>query len=142
MLLALLLALLVAALAVGAPQPVTEKPGEPAERPDAPPAPERQLSPMMVEITALLEAEKLAVEERRLEMSQTTDMARRLELMTEIHQLKMDTELEILRVQLRHARQAGRLDTVAEIEQAIEFMTNPRPVPAPAPRPVPAADRR
>ncbi len=162
-LMTLLLVLLVAALAVAEPRPLGQsRPDTPdktnpttveatdqdAEIPsslvkaDAQPAPERELSPMMVEIESLLEAEKLAVEERRVQMTQTTDMAQRVALMDEIHQLKTDTELEILRVQLRYAQQEGHLDTAQEIEAAIEFMTGPRPVPAPEPRPAPDSAHR
>ena len=126
---------ILATLALAAPGSAAEN--RPASAPTAP-----ELSPMMVEINALLDAERLALADCRLEMDRATDMERRVELMERIHELKTGTELEILRVQLRYAREAGRLDTVQELEEAIEFMTDPRPVPAPEPRPRPDPDRR
>jgi hypothetical protein len=144
------LVLLVATLAESGPRPGIESqpaaPNPPAnerandvsvplDRSEVPPAPRRTPPAMMVEIEELLAAEKSNVEERRAEIARTADMARVADLLQEIHQLKVDTELEILRVQLRYAQLTGYEDQVREIEQAIEFMTSPRPVPEPEPRP-------
>jgi hypothetical protein len=140
--LALLLSLAATLAAAGA-GPVAETrpddrkatvPSVALDRPDDGAPAVRPLSPMMIEIEQVLENQKLAVAELRSELSRTTDGGRKIELLHTIHQLKADAELEILRVQLRYARREGRLETVQKIEEAIEYLTGPRPVPAAEPR--------
>ena len=96
--------------------------------------PHHPQSPMMIEIKELLAIEECEVAELRNQVLATMEPGRRIELIRAIHDLKAETEVDILRVQLKHARLAGRSDTVLELEEAIEFMTNPRPVPAPRER--------
>jgi hypothetical protein len=105
--------------------------------PEFGPRPTREPSPMMVEIKQLIADQNLAVEALGTEMSRTEDPDRKMEILQSIHEIKTGTEVAILRVQLRYARQEGRLETARKIEEAIEYLTSPRPVPIPEPRPRP-----
>ena len=63
------------------------------------------------------------------------DEAQALALLRAIAQQKQDTEIAILRVQARNAREVGNQDAVAKIEMAIEQILNPKPItPSPAAR--------
>jgi len=105
------------------------------------PAPHaRPLSPMLAEMQALLAAEReqLAALHARVAKAGSNDEA--LALQRAIEKLKFDTEVSLLRVQAKHARQAGRTEVAARIEAAITELLNPPKIVAPSARPVPSRE--
>lgn len=107
------------------------------ERPADAVAPTDALSPMMVEIEQLLADQKTAVEALRSQLAEAVGADRKIELLQAIHRLKSETEVNILRVQLSYAEREGRVEQVRQLEEAIAYLTSPRPVPPPQPRPAP-----
>ena len=89
---------------------------------------------MMVEIEALLAAEAEAVADLHARFQATTNETAALAIMMEIGRVKVETELNILRVQIRYARADGRVDVAEELEAAIEKMTSPPEIHQPQPR--------
>jgi hypothetical protein len=99
-------------------------------------------SPMMAEIQALLEETNAAVADLagQVAAAASEEIARDLQLRAE--QLKRDTELAILNIQLRYAHEAGQAELAAQIEETIARITNPPAPTAPAePRPAPGNQR-
>ncbi len=85
------------------------------------------LSPMMQEIRA-------AMMNRRLEVERASELLRTSPTPTETHahqlaieQLKRESEINVLSIQLRYARQDGRAGTIERLETAIASLTQPRP---------------
>ena len=89
-------------------------------------------------ITALIEAEgeQLRVLTRRLDATRDSDAA--MGIQREIEQVKVQTELSILRLQSEHARRAGRIAVADRLDAAIREMVEPRPAMTPVSRPAPA----
>lgn len=94
------------------PQPITEKP----------------LSPMMQEIKAAMAANEVAVKALQVSLQTTADEAESLQILRAVDQQKQDTEIAILRIQERYARQNGDQETADQINLAIEKILNPDPV--------------
>lgn len=88
---------------------------EPAANAERPP-----LSPMMQEIRQTLDAARIRVEELDAALENVTDEAAALAMLEQVRQIKQDAEIDILRIQLRYATEAGDTKTVAEIETAID----------------------
>jgi hypothetical protein len=97
----------------------------------------RVLSPLMVEIQAVLADEQTKVAELQARLEAATDDHAALALQKEIEQIKVETELNILRLQATYARNEGRIEQAAEIEAVIAEMLSPRPVGVPIERPAP-----
>jgi hypothetical protein len=104
---------------------------------DAPPAApaERPLSPMMAEIEDALAATRETVAELGDLYRATTDQAAALSLLERIREAKRAGHVEIYEIQLRYARQEGRRETAAELEQVIAGLTSPPRRGEPRPRP-------
>ncbi len=100
-------------------------------------APERAVSPLMAELRAALDAERVRHDELEARFHAATDERAALEIQREIETLARDTELQILRIQIDHARRAGREEVAQAAEAAIAEMTAPRPTPQPQDRPAP-----
>jgi hypothetical protein len=102
------------------------------------PAPVRELSPMMQEITASMEAARLEVADLRLRYEAASDNQAAMEIMREVARGKHESRVDMMRIQLRYARLDGRDEAVAKLEAAITRMTTPpekgEPIPRPAPR--------
>jgi len=98
---------------------------------------EQPVSPMMAEIRASLDIERTQHTELETRFQATTDERAALEIQREIEALARDTELQILQIQIDHARLAGREDIAQTIEAAVTEMTTPRPAPQPQDRPAP-----
>nr|MEE4268049.1 hypothetical protein [Candidatus Krumholzibacteria bacterium] len=96
-------------------------------------------NPVMARINEVLaQSEARLVElQTRLE-AETSDLAK-LEIIKQIEQTRVQTELDVLGTQASYARQTGREDVALEIEGAIAEMTAPRPVRQPVDRPAPGA---
>lgn len=84
----------------------------------------------MIEINALLDADKELLSGLQDSLKSATNEIEALRLLQAIHQQKQDTEISILRIQERYARQAGDTATADKIKLEVEKILNP-PVPAP-----------
>ena len=104
-----------------------------AQKSDAAPA----LTPLMAEIQAVLADEQTRVAELEARLSSSLDEGAALALRRQIEQIKVETELNILRLQAEHARRAGQDEQAAAIEAAIAEMLSPRPAGVPSERPAP-----
>ena len=87
--------------------------------------PRESLSPRLLEIREFLEGRTLQIEDLTERYRNATDDAEAMRLMTEIHLLKAGTEVELLKLQLRHAREDGNTDVVAEIEETLAHLEGP-----------------
>ncbi|HOX25877.1 MAG TPA: hypothetical protein PLL30_10090 [Candidatus Krumholzibacteria bacterium] len=95
-------------------------------------------SPMIAEIEAVLAASRAAVAELSARAA-TADPATAHALQEQIAGLKQQAELDILGIQVRHARAAGDVELAARIEADIAAILDPPAPTAPAePRPAPA----
>lgn len=91
--------------------------------PAAEAVPVRALTPEMVEINAVLAAERTLVDDLTARLKATTDEAAALVLVQEVETAKQGAELAILGIQARYARAAGREAQAQEIENAISRMS-------------------
>jgi thioredoxin-like negative regulator of GroEL len=126
--LALILGCLAAVPALATMDQTTAPPADQAR-----PLPQKPLSPMMQEIHATLEQNDAAVAALQQTLKTAPDEQQALALLRAIAQQKKNTEVSILRIQVRYARQAGNQDAVAKLGLAIEQILNPKPV-APTPQ--------
>jgi len=119
----------------GGPAPAAD--GAASAQRERPTAAEQRLSPQMREIQAALAQEHRAIQEILSELEAADDEDAAMELLARLHDVKRDTEVEILRIQARHARLAGREELAREIDAAIERLLAPPPTPVPQERAVP-----
>lgn len=84
-----------------------------------------QLSPMAVEMLQVLQQEQDGLRRLQIRFQQAGDPQAALAIQREIESLKVDTELELLRIQADYARREGRLATAEKIENAIEQILHP-----------------
>lgn len=115
-----LLLVFVLALPLAAAEPPA--PGDPA------PVSEKPLSPMMQEIKAAMDSHTAAVAAMQEQLNSTLDEESALQILRTISQRQQDTEIQVLRIQERYARQAGDTETAEKIDQAVEKILNPDPV--------------
>ena len=117
-------------------------PGHAAEV-SAPPAPgvANTVKPgaMMTEIHALVADERRSLAALNERFHRTTDQAAAIALQREIAQLKLGTEIALLRVQARYARAEGRLAVAAHLDDAIRELESPPVPPQTAVRPSPTS---
>lgn len=153
----------VAALALAAdPQP--KKPSEPPARTDGQATPDLDInqaeitagvvpdatdgvksqpdqtavSPMITEIFAIRDASRLEIADLTAQAPAHPDHAAELALQQQISQLKQQTELDILAIQVRYARSAGQEDLALQIEADIAaIISPPQPAPPAEARPAP-----
>ncbi|MEN8006213.1 MAG: hypothetical protein ABFS42_04320 [Candidatus Krumholzibacteriota bacterium] len=120
---AIFLLVVTASLAVAADPPVKvdARPVESGETV----APARELSPMMLEIQAAMESASLRVAElkRRHDAAISDDEA--MALAREAAKVKRESRIEMMRIQLRYARQDGNTELVAELEDIVTRMEAP-----------------
>lgn len=90
------------------------------------------VSPEMAEINAALADERARVAGLQARLDDTADDEAALALLREMEQTKQATEVEVLRIQAKHARLAGRDAQATEIEAAIAVILAPTPVAPPA----------
>ena len=102
---------------------------EPAE-----PAPVRELSPMMTEIKASMEAARLEVADLKLRYELETDDQAAMEIMREVARVKKESRVEMMRIQLRYARLDGNDELVTKLEEIVARMTAPPVKSVPIPR--------
>lgn len=87
--------------------------------------PRESLSPRLLEIREFLEGRNQQIEELTERYQNATDDTEAMRLMSEIHVLKAGTEVELLKLQLRHAREDGRTDVVAQLEETLAHIDGP-----------------
>ena len=100
--------------------------------------PRVRLTAKMAEIQALHAVRDQAIAEKARALA-TASPATAAALQAEIGQMKLDLEIETLRIQARWARKENRIADAERIETAIEGILNPSVRVAPEFRPVPAA---
>jgi hypothetical protein len=90
-------------------------------------------TPMVKEILASQEAARLEIEELKRRYAATTDDPTAQEIMREIARVKRESYVEMMRIQLRYARERGDDEAVVELEDIVTRMeSSPRkgvPVP-------------
>lgn len=102
--------------------------------------PAKQLTPMMAEILAYIEARDLAMATKMQQQKLAkTDAAGALAAQAELQAMKQETELEVLRIQVRWARKDGRNDDAAKLEATIDQILNPKVPVATEKRPAPTS---
>jgi hypothetical protein len=92
-------------------------------------APERSLSPRMLEIQEVLGREQTDLAKLQIELGSAPDEKEALRILRAIAQRKQDAEIAVLRVQKRFAQQEGDARAVADIDRAIERILDPQPAP-------------
>lgn len=98
------------------------------------------LSPMMLEMTAVMDAEQKQLGEltKRFKAAGSADAA--LAAQREIEQLKVGTEVKLLQIQAAYARREGRKLVADRIDAAIRELTDPPLKLEPVARPGPSID--
>lgn len=112
------------------------------ELPSDKPGPHPEVNPLMVEIRSLLQEERAEVVTLAERFTAASDEQTALAIQQEIQEVKVRTELQILRLQADHARRGGREEVAQQIDAAITAMTTPRPVKEPVDRPAPESPLR
>lgn len=100
-------------------------------------APARELSPMMEEIQAAMEATRLEVADLKMQYETAGSDEQAMEIMREVARVKREGRVEMMRIQLRHARLAENEELVTQLEAIIIRMTAPPVKGTPITRPVP-----
>jgi hypothetical protein len=113
---------------------------EPAPAVGTTPASTGSLSPEMLEIEQALTAERARLAELEARLRNKAEEVVVLSLLREIEQVKQDAEVEILRIQAKHARLAGREAQAQEIEATVMQILAPVPGSALAAPPASAAE--
>lgn len=111
-------ALVVMAKQESTPQNVTPQP----VRSDQKVATDPPLTPMMKEIQAVFDTEKEALDVLEARLNSASTEAEIMGIMKEIQRVKVETELQILGVQVDYARREGRIEQAREIEAEIRLM--------------------
>jgi hypothetical protein len=104
------------------------------------PALKAPASPMMIEMQAVMTAEREKVAELRARADKASTPDEAVAIQREIERVKFDSEISLLRVQAKHARAAGRTQVATSIEAAINELLSPPKLAAPAARPVPTRE--
>ncbi len=99
-------------------------------------------SQRIAEIKNLIAVERAALAELQDRIERAPDQAAELDLIKRIGELKRNTEIGILEIQLRYARIEGLAEAAARLETAIDELRAPPPRGVPQPRPAPDAARR
>jgi len=130
-------------LAVAAPSTDPADPGsDPTPATNVTAEADQPLTPRMQEITDLIEAERETLRQLNAQLDAAIDQNTHLQIIKQIEQLKQDTELGILEIQLKYARLEGNIDAVAELEAAILQLTSPPEPGEPQPRQAPDSAQR
>lgn len=100
----------------------------------------RPVNPIYPQIAVLLDAEREQLAALRLRLAATRDANVAMGIQREIEQVKVQTEVGILRLQADHARKQGRTAAADGLEAAIRQMLQPPVRGAASTRPAPATD--
>ena len=97
------------------------------------------LSPRMEEIRGAFAREKESLLTLQSQLDAVGTDADALRLIDEIRQVKLQTQVDILHIQARHARLAGNEEAALRIEDALKGMDAPTPPPVRQQRSAPDA---
>ena len=98
------------------------------------------IASMHAEIEASLARERQSVEALQARFAQTTDPQAALAVQREVEQVKKETQLDVLRIQLRHAQETEATEAAAALQIAVDrFAVPPAPTSAQAKRDLPPA---
>jgi len=92
------------------------------------PEPLPVVSPLMQEIQTALAQEATALLELQEDLTNAPTEQDALAILRTISQRKQDTEIAILRIQVRNAHETGNEGAAVRIEQAIQRILDPEPV--------------
>jgi hypothetical protein len=120
--------------------PMTPVEGVPLR--EAPDSSSQEISPMMAEIQATIDAAQETVAELNVKYHAAPDQTTALALAKEVARVKHESRIAVMQIQLRYALEEGREDTARKLEEAIGRMTAPPRVGQPRPRPMPASKTR
>lgn len=110
-------------------------------RPGLMEVPRETLSPRLLEIREFLEGRDQQVEALTARYRAATDNAEAMRLMRQIHDVKSGTEVGILKIQLRWAREENNREAVAQLEETLARVEAGPKVLAPQSRPRPERQR-
>jgi hypothetical protein len=96
--------------------------------------PAREPSPMMMEISASMEAARLEVADLKLRYEATADNETAMEIMREVARVKRESRVEMMRIQLRFARLDGNDELAGELQEIVAKMIAPPRKGMPVPR--------
>lgn len=99
-------------------------------------------SPLMTAIDAVMQNSRDRIVLMQADLEKQADPDAALAIQKQIENLKVETELNILRLQADDARARGDEELAQEIDESITFMTTPQPKKTPVDRPAPDAGRR
>ncbi len=105
-------------------------------------SPQPVLSALSLEINTVLDEARLQVAAKQEQFDKEPNAEAAIAIMRQIEALKTNAELDILKVQLRYARDKGQTEMVSQLETVLTEMTTPRPRRQPVDRPAPAAGVR
>lgn len=132
-LLGLILILIAAPAAAADPDPVDSKTADSPQDPetatarvfslvDLPPEKVERLTPLQARMREILLAERVNLAPLQAAFAEETDSLRSLEIQRRIQDLKVGTEIALLRVQADHARQSGQPELAEQIEESLRRM--------------------
>ena len=96
--------------------------------------PAREISPMMQEIQANFDAARAEVAALLKRHEAAISSEEKMEILREAAEVKRESRIEMMRIQLRYALQRGDDKLVAELEQIVTRMTAPPAKGVPVPR--------
>ena len=99
-------------------------------------APERQ-TPFQLKINSLMEEEKADIAALEVEMGNASSEEVALQVLKQIEQRKLETELSLLQYQKDEAEKQGNTELVNKISACMEQTRSPRPVGTPQNRSTP-----
>ena len=99
-------------------------------------SPERPRSPLAIAIDEAVAAERTTVAELQIRFENELDPQAAVRIQREIAHTKQQTEITVLRIQARFAREAGRTEAAEKIEASVQLLAErlekkfPRPTSA------------
>jgi uncharacterized protein YqgV (UPF0045/DUF77 family) len=79
--------------------------------------------PVMAEIQAIMEAQKIKLTELNTAMTETEELKEIIRIQREIEQVKVKAELDMFRVQIRHAEKIGNTAAAEFLQGLVERIT-------------------
>ena len=103
---------------------MAEEPSQPSGEGEIPriysAAPE-DLTPRALEVRQRLELEKIELAKLNTTLAEATDPEARREVLQAINALKEATEIDLTRIQIKHAKLEGRTELAMELENALKL---------------------
>ncbi len=122
----------------GVVEPVMDAPNLAAGHVQSNSAMAKSQSPFQKEIDSLMEEEKQAIEALEIDFANAPTEAAALQVLKQIEQTKLNTELSLMEFQKIEAQKQGNTELVAKIEACMEQTRSPRPAGVPQNRSTPS----